>query len=47
MASKNDETSSVLEGGNETLQEGAELAPDWDPEAMVPARMTRAGGPLV
>ncbi len=36
MASKNDETSSMLEGGNETLKEGAELDPHWDPEAMVP-----------
>jgi regulator of sigma E protease len=36
MASRNDETSSVLEGGNETPKEGAELDPDWDPEAMVP-----------
>ncbi len=36
MASKNDETSSMLEGGNETLKEGAELDPDWDPEAMIP-----------
>lgn len=36
MASKNDETSSLLEGGNETLKEGAELDPHWDPEAMVP-----------
>jgi regulator of sigma E protease len=36
MASKNDETSSMLEGGNETLKEGAELDPNWDPEAMVP-----------
>jgi regulator of sigma E protease len=36
MASKNDETSSVLEGGNEELKEGAELDPNWDPDAMVP-----------
>ncbi len=36
MASKNDETSSMLEGGNETLKESAELDPNWDPEAMVP-----------
>jgi regulator of sigma E protease len=36
MASRNDETSSMLEGGNETLKEGAELDPHWDPEAMVP-----------
>ena len=36
MASRNDETASVLEGGNETLAEGAELDPKWDPEAMVP-----------
>ncbi|MGH7653524.1 MAG: RIP metalloprotease RseP [Gemmatimonadaceae bacterium] len=36
MASRNDETASVLEGGNETLAEGAELGPKWDPEAMVP-----------
>ena len=36
MASKNDETASVLEGGNETVKEGAELDPNWDPEAMVP-----------
>jgi len=36
MASRNDETSAMLEGGNETLKEGAELDPHWDPEAMVP-----------
>lgn len=36
MASRNDETASVLEGGNETVREGAELEPGWDPEAMVP-----------
>jgi regulator of sigma E protease len=36
MASKNDETSSMLEGGNETLKEGAELDPNWDVDAMVP-----------
>jgi regulator of sigma E protease len=36
MASRNDETSAVLEGGNETLREGAELEPGWDPDAMVP-----------
>jgi regulator of sigma E protease len=26
----------VLEGGNETVKEGAELDPNWDPDAMVP-----------
>jgi regulator of sigma E protease len=36
MASRADETASVLEGGNETVKEGAELDPHWDPEAMVP-----------
>jgi regulator of sigma E protease len=36
MASRNDETSSVLEGGNETVKEGAELEPGWDPDSMVP-----------
>ena len=36
MASRNDETASMLEGGNETLKEGAELDPNWDPEAMIP-----------
>lgn len=36
MASRNDETSAVLEGGNETVREGAELEPGWDPEALVP-----------
>jgi regulator of sigma E protease len=36
MASKADETAAVLEGGGETVPEGAELGPHWDPEAMVP-----------
>ena len=36
MASRADETASVLEGGNETVREGAELDPAWDPDAMVP-----------
>lgn len=36
MASRNDETAAMLEGGNETLKEGAELDPNWDPEAMIP-----------
>jgi regulator of sigma E protease len=36
MASRADETASVLEGGNETVREGAELDPHWDPDAMVP-----------
>lgn len=36
MASRNDETAAVLEGGNETPREGAELEPGWDPEAMMP-----------
>ncbi|MBI3567142.1 MAG: RIP metalloprotease RseP [Gemmatimonadetes bacterium] len=36
MASRDDETASVLEGGNETVAEGVEHGPDWDPEAMVP-----------
>jgi regulator of sigma E protease len=36
MASRNDEAAAVLEGGNETVREGAELEPGWDPEALVP-----------
>jgi regulator of sigma E protease len=36
MASRNDETAAILEGGNEVVKEGAELDPDWDPEAMIP-----------
>lgn len=36
MASRNDETSAMLEGGNETVKEGADQDPHWDPEAMVP-----------
>ncbi len=36
MASRNDDTAAALEGGNETVREGAELEPGWDPEAMVP-----------
>ncbi len=36
MASRDDETASMLEGGNETVAEGAALDPNWDPEAMVP-----------
>ncbi len=36
MASRDDETASMLEGGNETVAEGAEHGPHWDPEAMVP-----------
>ena len=36
MASRADETAAVLEGGNETVKEGAEDDPRWDPEAMVP-----------
>jgi regulator of sigma E protease len=36
MASRNDETAAMLEGGNETVKEGAELDPNWDPEAMIP-----------
>ncbi|MFI5246889.1 MAG: RIP metalloprotease RseP [Gemmatimonadales bacterium] len=36
MASRNDETSAMLEGGNESVKEGAERDPRWDPEAMVP-----------
>jgi regulator of sigma E protease len=36
MASRNDETAAMLEGGNEVVKEGAELDPDWDPEAMMP-----------
>ena len=36
MASRNDETAAMLEGGNEVVKEGAELDPDWDPEAMIP-----------
>jgi regulator of sigma E protease len=36
MASRADETSAVLEGGNETPAEGAERDPRWDPDAMIP-----------
>jgi regulator of sigma E protease len=36
MASRNDETASMLEGGNESVKEGAERDPRWDPEAMAP-----------
>lgn len=36
MASRNDETSSVLEGGNETVREGAERVPGWDADSLVP-----------
>jgi regulator of sigma E protease len=36
MASRADETASILEGGNEQVEEGAEKDPHWDPEAMVP-----------
>ena len=36
MASRNDEGSSMLEGGDETLKAGAELDPRWDPDAMMP-----------
>lgn len=36
MASRDDETAAVLEGGNETPAEGAEHGPRWDSEAMVP-----------
>jgi regulator of sigma E protease len=36
MASRDDEASAILEGGNETLKEGAEHDRYWDPEAMVP-----------
>jgi regulator of sigma E protease len=36
MASRSDETAAMLEGGSETVQEGAELEPGWDPDAMVP-----------
>jgi regulator of sigma E protease len=36
MASRDDEASAILEGGNETLKEGAEHDKHWDPEAMVP-----------
>jgi regulator of sigma E protease len=36
MASRNDETAAMLEGGNEVVKEGAELDLDWDPEAMMP-----------
>ena len=36
MASRADETSAVLEGGTETLAEGAEKDPRWDPDAMIP-----------
>ncbi len=36
MASRDDETAAILEGGNETPKEGAEHDRHWDPEAMVP-----------
>jgi regulator of sigma E protease len=36
MASRDDEAAAILEGGNETLTEGAERNPHWDPEAMIP-----------
>ena len=36
MASRNDEAAAVLEGGDETPKEGAELDPRWDPDAMMP-----------
>jgi regulator of sigma E protease len=36
MASRNDETSAMLEGGNEVAKDGAELDPHWDPNAMLP-----------
>jgi regulator of sigma E protease len=36
MASRDDETAAILEGGNETLKEGAAHDKHWDSEAMVP-----------
>ena len=36
MASRNDETAAMLEGGNETVKDGAERDPHWDPDAMMP-----------
>lgn len=36
MASRNDETSAMLEGGNEVMKEGAELDPRWDLNSMLP-----------
>jgi regulator of sigma E protease len=36
MASRNDETAAMLEGGSETAPAGAELDPHWDPDAMLP-----------
>ncbi|HVT39319.1 MAG TPA: RIP metalloprotease RseP [Gemmatimonadaceae bacterium] len=36
MASRADETASILEGGNEQVKEGAERDPRWDPNALVP-----------
>ena len=36
MASREDESAQILEGGGETVKEGAEKDPRWDPDAMVP-----------
>ncbi len=36
MASRDDETASILEGGNETVDPDAPKPKGWDPEAMVP-----------
>jgi regulator of sigma E protease len=36
MASREDETASMLEGGNEKVEAGAERGKHWDPEAMLP-----------
>lgn len=36
MASREDESAQILEGGGEEVKEGAEKDPRWDPDAMVP-----------
>ena len=36
MASREDESAQILEGGGETLKEDADKDPRWDPDAMVP-----------
>lgn len=36
MASREDESAQILEGGGEAVKEGAEKDPRWDPDAMVP-----------
>ena len=36
MASREDESAALLEGGNEVVKDGAEKGKHWDPEAMMP-----------